>query len=62
LLLKDEIYVIIGAEIEVYQQIDPGILEFVYQEAMEIELAARAISIKTQKTWMFFQKHSIEET
>jgi len=61
LLLKDEIYVIIGAEIEVYQ-LDPGILELVYQEAMEIELAARAISIKSQKTWMFFQRHSIEET
>lgn len=43
LLFKDEVYAIIGAAIEVHRVLGSGFLEAVYQEAMEIELAARQI-------------------
>jgi GxxExxY protein len=43
LLHKDEVYAIVGAAMEVYNDLGPGFLEGVYQEAMEIELAARNI-------------------
>jgi len=38
LILKDEVYQIVGAALEVYWQLGRGFLEPVYQEAMEIEL------------------------
>ena len=43
LLLKDEVYAIVGAAMEVYNQLGPGFLEPVYQEAMEIETLEREI-------------------
>jgi GxxExxY protein len=43
LLYKDEAYSIIGAAMEVYNNLGPGFLEAVYQEAMEIETATRKI-------------------
>jgi len=42
-LLKDEGYALMGAAFEVYNHLGAGFLEEVYQEAMEIELAARQI-------------------
>ena len=41
LLYKEEVYAIVGAAMEVYNDLGPGFLENVYQEAMEIEVAAR---------------------
>ena len=43
LLLKDEVYAIIGAAIDVHKQLGSGFLEAVYQEAMELELGDRSI-------------------
>ena len=43
LLYKDEVYAIVGAAMDVYNDLGPGFLENVYQEAMEIEVVARRI-------------------
>ena len=48
LLYKDEVYAIIGAAMEAYNDLGPGFLESVYQEAMEIEVDARKIPYAAQ--------------
>jgi GxxExxY protein len=49
LLLKDEVYAVVGAAIEVHKELGPGFLEPIYQEAMEIELEKRSIAFEPQK-------------
>jgi GxxExxY protein len=49
LLFKDEVYTIIGAAMEVHNELKDGFLEPIYQEAMEIELAKRAIPFSPQQ-------------
>ena len=49
LILKDEVYQIVGAALEVYWQLGRGFLEPVYQEALEIELKRRCIPFESQK-------------
>jgi GxxExxY protein len=56
LLLKDEVFAIIGAAIEVHRELGPGFLEAVYQEALEIELQDRAIPFEPQKPLPVFYK------
>jgi len=49
LILKDEVYQIVGAAMEVYWQLGRGFLEPVYQDALEIELARRGIPFESQE-------------
>ena len=49
LILKDEVYQIIGGAMDVYYTLGRGFLEPVYQHALEIELARRNIPFEAQK-------------
>jgi GxxExxY protein len=49
LVLKEEVYEIIGAAMDVYYQLGRGFLEPLYQEAFEIELSRRGLPIEHQK-------------
>jgi len=49
LLYKDEVHSIIGAAMEVYNQLGPGFSEAIDQEAMEIESESRKIPYKSQQ-------------
>ena len=49
LLFKDEVYAIVGAAMEVYNELGFGFAEPVYQEAMEMELKTRPIPFEPQK-------------
>lgn len=48
LLLKDEVYRVIGACIEVQREKGPGFDEAIYQECLEIELEAQGIPFVSQ--------------
>ena len=48
LILKDEVYAVVGAAIKVHRVLGPGFLEPVYQEALEIESGARTLPFKAQ--------------
>ncbi len=48
LFLKDEVYAVIGAAIEVHKELGCGFLEPVYQEAMGFELGDREIPSKAE--------------
>jgi len=56
LLLKDEVYRVIGCAFEVYNDLGCGFLEPVYQEAFELELADQGISFEAQKRLQIFYK------
>jgi len=56
LLLKDEVFAIVGAAMEVYNQLGPGFLEPVYQEAMEIEVWERKIPSESQHEIIIYYK------
>src|SRR6266852_8523476 len=48
IVCKEESYRIMGACFEVYKEMGCGFLEAVYQECLEIELAARGIVFRPQ--------------
>ena len=49
LLLKDEVYAVVGAAFAVHNELRSGFAEAVYQEAMEVELRLRGIPFERQK-------------
>ena len=63
LLLRDEVYAIVGAAMEVHTELGNGFLEAVYQAALKVELANRQVPFETEKPLPVFykgQKLSIE--
>ena len=62
LLLKEEVYAIIGAAIDVHRELGSGFLEAVYQEAMELELEWRRFPFESQKELCIYYKgHCLEK-
>lgn len=56
LILRDEIYAVVGAAMEVSNELGSGFLEAVYQEALTIELKNRKVSFVAQPTVKIFYK------
>jgi len=56
IILKDEVYAIIAAAIEVHRELGPGFSEPVYQEAHEIELTRRKVPFESQKLLTSYYK------
>ena len=56
LLYKEESYKIIGAAMEVYNQLGHGFLETVYQEALEREFSLRGIPYEREKELTIYYK------
>ncbi|HKO95783.1 MAG TPA: GxxExxY protein [Pyrinomonadaceae bacterium] len=56
LILKEEVYQIIGAAMDVYYQLGRGFLEPIYQEALQIELARRRIPFVAQCELIVYYK------
>ena len=62
LVLKQEVYEIVAAAMEVYYRLGYGFLEPVYQEALEIELTSRAIPFEARKKLTIsYKQHSLRK-
>ena len=62
LIYKEEVYTIIGAAMEVYNELKLGFLEAVYQEALEIELTNRGIPFVSQpELHIYFKGHQLKK-
>lgn len=59
LLLKDEVYAVAGAAMEVYYTLGTGFLEPVYHEALEVELSRRGIPFESQKPLSLYYKDAV---
>ncbi len=63
LILKDEVFTIVGAAMEVHNVLGCGFLESVYQEALEIELGLRKIPYTPQKKLpIYYKGHHLKKT
>ena len=59
---KDMAYKIIGAAMEVHNELNWGLLEPVYQEAMHLELLDRGIqNVREQEIPCFYKQHLMEK-
>ncbi len=56
LILKDEVYAVVGAAMEVYYTLGVGFLEPVYQEALAIEMNRRDVPYVREKRLEVFYK------
>ena len=56
MILKDEVYAIVGAALEVLNVLGTGFLEAVYQEALGRELKLRGIVHEEQRDIRIFYK------
>jgi GxxExxY protein len=56
ILLKDEMYAVVGAAMEVYYTMGTGFLEPVYHEALKVELTRRNIPFESQKRLSLYYK------
>lgn len=56
LILKDEVYAVIGAAIEVHRELGCGYPEEVYQESLEQEFCQRGIASLAQPEFPVFYK------
>src|SRR5262245_17910179 len=62
LLLKEEVYAVVGAAMEVHSVMGAGYFEAVYQESMEIELGLRGIPFEAQKPLaIYFKGHRLKK-
>ena len=59
LVLKDEVYEIIGAALEVYFKLGAGLAEPIYQEAMGIELNQRGLPFAAQQELRIWYKEHL---
>jgi len=63
LLLKDEVYAIIGVGMEVHNVLGSGFLEAVYHEAMEIEPRKQNIPYISQSQLpIYYKEHLLKKT
>ena len=49
LLYKEEVFKIVGAAMEVYNDLGSGFLEAVYHEALEVEFLSQGVPVESQK-------------
>jgi GxxExxY protein len=62
LILKEEVYAIIGAAMDVYNELKPGFLEAVYQEALTIEFIERGIPFSLQpRLPLYYKNHELNK-
>ncbi len=59
LILKEEVYAIVGAAMEVHGVLGSGFLEPVYQEAMEIESTDRGLPYVSQRALQIHYKEHL---
>ena len=61
-IFKQEGYNLIGAAMEVYNQLGSGFLEEIYQECLEIELKLRGIVYESKpKLTIFYKKNKLNK-
>jgi GxxExxY protein len=59
---SDKVYKIIGAAMTVHSELNWGLLEPVYQEALHLELLDRGIeNIREQEVPVYYKKHLLEK-
>jgi hypothetical protein len=61
IIMKDEVYQVIGAAMDVYYQLGQGFAEPVYQAAFEVELKRRGIPFQSQCEVNVFYKGEAAE-